>query len=286
MSLRGQERQHSTTATVPATPARRVGPAALGLRQGRLEIRQFLRSRESVVFTMLFPVVMIFIFASIFKGTLGGGVSFTQYFVTGMIATGLMTVGFQSLAIQIPIERDRGVLKRLRGTPMPKWVYFAGKVVMVAVIGVAETVLLLAVAALFFDLTLPDTAGRWLTFGWVSALGITACTLCGIAFSSLARTGRSAPATVTPVALVLQFISGVFFVFTDLPAWMQQVASIFPLKWMCQGLRSVFLPTEFGTQEPAGSFELGRVALVLGLWCVIGLVLCLFTFRWTSKRDG
>ncbi|GAB3814930.1 ABC transporter permease [Micromonospora zhanjiangensis] len=269
------------------TPVRRrVGPVALGLRQGRLEIRQFLRSRESVVFTMLFPVVMILIFASIFTGDIGGGVKFTQYFVTGMIATGLLTVGFQSLAIQIPIERDRGVLKRLRGTPMPKWVYFAGKVVMVAVIGVAETALLLVVAALLFDLKLPDTAGKWLTFGWVGALGITACTLCGIAFSSLARTGRGAPATVTPVALVLQFVSGVFFVFTSLPSWMQQLAAIFPLKWMCQGLRSVFLPASFGAQEPGGSFELGKVALVLGLWCVIGLVLCLTTFRWTTKRDG
>ncbi|MDG4828808.1 ABC transporter permease [Solwaraspora sp. WMMD1047] len=275
------------TRTAPTTTAAGpVGPVALGLRQGRLEVRQFLRSRESVVFTMAFPVIMILIFASIFSGEIGGGVKFTQYFVTGMIATGLMTVGFQSLAIQIPIERDRGVLKRLRGTPMPKWVYFAGKVIMVAVIGVAETVLLLAVAVVLFDLRLPDTAGRWLTLGWVSALGITACTLCGIAFSSLARSGRSASAVVTPVALVLQFISGVFFVFTSLPTWMQQVAALFPLKWMCQGLRSVFLPESFGAQEPGGSFELGRVALVLAVWCVIGLLLCLTTFRWTTKRDG
>jgi ABC-2 type transport system permease protein len=277
----------TTTSTQPApAPSRRVGPLALALRQGRLEVRQFLRSRESVVFTMLFPVVMILIFASIFRGELGGGVRFTQYFVTGMIATGLMTVGFQSLAIQIPIERDRGVLKRYRGTPMPRWVYFAGKVIMVAVIGVAETALLLAVAAGLFDLTLPQTADRWLTLGWVSVLGITACTLCGIAFSSVARSGRSASAVATPVALVLQFISGVFFVFTELPDWMQQVAAVFPLKWMCQGLRSVFLPEAFAAQEPAGSFELGRVALVLAIWCVVGLALCLTTFRWTTRRDG
>jgi ABC-2 type transport system permease protein len=269
-----------------APGATRIGPARLGLRQGRLEIKQFMRSRESVVFTMAFPVIMILIFASIFTGEITDGVRFTQYFVTGMIATGLMTVGFQSLAIQIPIERDRGVLKRLRGTPMPKWVYFAGKVMMVAVVGVAETVLLLAVATLLFDLQLPDTAFKWLTLVWVSVLGITACTLCGIAFSSLARSGRSASAVATPVSLVLQFISGVFFVFTALPGWMQQIAALFPLKWMCQGLRSVFLPEAFGAQEPGGSFELGRVALVLGIWCVIGLVLCLTTFRWTTKRDG
>ncbi|MDG4764247.1 ABC transporter permease [Solwaraspora sp. WMMD406] len=284
----------STTAapTTPAAPAGtssaavRVGPARLGLRQGRLEIKQFLRSRESVVFTMAFPVIMILIFASIFTGEITDGVRFTQYFITGMIATGLMTVGFQSLAIQIPIERDRGVLKRLRGTPMPKWVYFAGKVIMVAVIGFAEMVLLLAVATLLFDLQLPDTAVKWFTLGWVSVLGITACTLCGIAFSSLARSGRGASAVATPVSLVLQFTSGVFFVFTALPGWMQQIAALFPLKWMCQGLRSVFLPESFGTQEPGGSFELGMVALVLGVWCVIGLVLCLTTFRWTTKRDG
>jgi ABC-2 type transport system permease protein len=266
--------------------ARRTGALELAARQGALELRQFLRSRESVVFTLAFPVIMILIFASIFDGQLAGGVTFTQYFVTGMIATGLMTVGFQSLAIQIPMERDRGVLKRLRGTPMPPWVYFAGKVIMIAVLSVAETALLLAVATLAFDLRLPATAGAWWTFGWVSALGITACTLCGIAFSSLARTGRGAPAVATPVALVLQFISGVFFVFTSLPAWMQQVAAVFPLKWMCQGLRSVFLPAGFAAQEPAGDWELGRVALVLTAWIVVAALLCLRTFRWTTRRDG
>jgi len=263
-----------------------MSAATLGLRQGGLEIRQFLRSREQVMFTLAFPAIMILVFGSIFTGDIGGGVKFTQYFVTGMIATGLMTAGFQALAIQIPMERDRGVLKRLLGTPMPKWVYFAGKVLMVAFVAVLETVILLAVATLLFDLDLPATAAKWLTFLWVSALGTTACTLCGVAFSSLARTGRSAPAVVTPVALILQFISGVFFVFTQLPGWMQNVAAIFPLKWMCQGLRSVFLPGSFGANEPGGSYHLGTVALVLSLWCVIALALCLTTFRWTTRRDG
>src|SRR6185503_15822995 len=196
---------------------------------------------------------------------------FTQYFVTGMIASGLMATGFQALAIQIPIERDRGVLKRFLGTPMPRWVYFAGKIMMVLLIAIAETVILLAVAVPFFDVSLPDSGAKWLTFAWVGLLG-------GIAFSSLARTGRSAPAVVTPVALVLQFISGVFFVFTELPSWMQNVAAVFPLKWMCQGLRSVFLPASFGAREPGGSYDLPKVALVLAVWCVVALVLCLTTF--------
>jgi ABC-2 type transport system permease protein len=237
-----------TTATFP-----------LGLHQGRLEIKQFLRSREAVVFTLLFPILLLVIFAAIFTFEIAPGLRFSQYFIAGMIAAGLLSVGFQSLAIQIPIERDRGVLKRLRGTPMPKAAYFIGKIVMVLAVGVVETVLLLAV---------------------------TACTLCGIAFSSVVRTARSAPAVVTPVALVLQFMSGVFFVYTDLPELMQRIAAVFPLKWMCQGMRSVFLPDSFAAQEAAGSWELGRVAMVLTAWCVGGLILCLLTFRWTTKRDG
>lgn len=259
----------------------------LALAQGNIELKQFFRTRESLVFTLLFPVMLMVIFGSIFRNIdIGGGITLAQYFVTGMIASGFMATGFQNLAISIPIERDRGVLKRYRGTPMPKWVYFAGKAISVAVLGVVATILLLLVATLFYDISLPSTAAKWGTFAWVSGLGLVSFTLLGIAFSSAARTGRSAPAVVTPIALVLQFTSGVFFEYEALPEWMQQFAAIFPLKWMCQGLRSVFLPESFAAQEVAGSFELGRTALVLGAWCVGGLILCLLTFRWTTKRDG
>jgi ABC-2 type transport system permease protein len=254
----------------------------LGLSRGVLELKQFARTREYVVFTLLFPVIIVVIFGAVFRGSIAG-VPFTQYFVTGMIASGLLATSFQNLAIQIPIERDRGVLKRLIGTPMPRGAYFVGKIVMVLVVSVVETVVLLAIATAFYGLRLPTDPVRWLTFAWVGLLGITACTLAGVAFSSLARTGRGAPAVVTPVALVLQFTSGVFFVYTALPAWMQQFAAVFPLKWMCQGMRSVFLPVSFARNEVAHSWELGRVALVLGAWCVAGLVLCLLTFRWTSR---
>jgi ABC-2 type transport system permease protein len=268
-----------------ARPRFRPNPWRLGLLRGGIELKQFFRGRESVIFSFAFPIMLLVIFASIFHMTIAPGVKFTQYFVSGMIAAAQLTNGFQTLAIQIPIERDRGVLKRLRGSPMPPAAYFIGKVVMVYLVGVAETTILLVIATLFYGLHLPSTPGRWLTLLWVSFLGITACTLCGIAFSSIPREGRRAPAVVTPVALVMQFISGVFFVYTDLPHWMQQIAAVFPLKWMTQGMRSVFLPDSFAANEAAGGWELGRVALVLGAWVVAGLVLCLLTFRWTSRED-
>lgn len=259
---------------------------SLSVQRGALEIKQFLRSRESVVFAFAFPLMMMTIFGSIFTFEIAPGIKMTQYFVTGMIAAGIVSVSFQNLAIQIPIERDRGVLKRLQGTPMPKWAYFAGKTIMVALIAVVETVLLLLLATIVFDVSLPATGEKWFTFIWVSFLGLTSCTLLGIAFSSVARTGRSAPAVVTPVALVLQFISGVYFEYAALPQVMQQIAAIFPLKWMAQGLRSVFLPDSFAVNEVAGSYELGKTAIILGAWCIIALVLCITTFRWTTKRDG
>jgi hypothetical protein len=145
--------------------------------------------------------------------------------------------------------------------------------------------LLLAVGVLFYDVPLPE-GSAWITFAWVTLLGSAACTLLGIAVSSLAKNGRSASATVTPIALVLQFISGVFFQFSQVPTWLQTAASVFPLKWMAQGLRSVFLPDPLLVHEPAHSWELGRVALVLGIWCVLGLLLCARTFRWTDRGDG
>ncbi len=231
-------------------------------------------------------MLLLVIFGAVFgRQELDGGVVFAQYFVAGMIAAGLLTASFQNLAIQIPIERDTGALKRLQATPMPPTAYFLGKVVLVAVISLAEIVLLMGVGLAFYDLSLPS-GDRWLTFAWVALLGVTACTLAGVAFSGFVRNGDSAPAIVSPVAIVLQFISGVFFVFALLPAWMQQIASVFPLKWMTQGMRSVFLPDSYESQEPAGSWEHGRIAVVLAVWCVLGLVLALRFFRWRSREDG
>ncbi|MSV98845.1 MAG: ABC transporter permease, partial [Actinobacteria bacterium] len=99
----------------------------IGVLRSSLELKQFMRQRESLVFTLLFPVILLFIFGSVFQDTIAPGVTFSQYFVAGMIASGLVNTGFQQLAITIPMERDDGTLKRLRGTPMSVTSYFIGK---------------------------------------------------------------------------------------------------------------------------------------------------------------
>ncbi|MDG9718196.1 ABC transporter permease [Streptomyces sp. DH24] len=280
----------ATTAPPAGTgsPAARLpGAWRLGLRRGALELRQFFRQRDQVVFTFAFPVVFLFLFASIFSGELrGAGVSASQLYVPGMMAAGIMSTSFQSLGISIAIERDERVLRRLRGTPMPPAAYFLGKIWLVLVTGLLETAILLGVGTTLYDVDLPSDAGRWFHFGWIFLLGMTACALLGIAISSVPRSGRSASSVVVLPFLVLQFVSGVYISIDTVPDRLVDIAALFPLKWMCQGLRGVFLPESARVLEQAGSWEFGRIALVLAAWCVGGLLLCLLTFRWKSRRDA
>ncbi len=247
-----------------------------------VELKEFFRQREAVVFTLMLPVLLLVVFGAVLDFDLGNGVTFTQYFMAGIIAAGVLGASLQNMAISIATERSDGTLKSLAGTPMPKSAYFVGKVVQVLAVTVVIIAVLLAIGVLFYDIDLPS-GSDWLTFAWVTVLGSASCTLLGISLSSIAKNGRSASAVVTPFALLLQFISGVFFQFSEIPTWMQTVAAAFPLKWMAQGLRSVFLPDSMAALEPAGSWELGRIALVLAVWCVIGLVLCVATFRWQER---
>jgi ABC-2 type transport system permease protein len=268
------------------SPVRLPSTFSLGLARTVIEVKQFFRQRDSLIFTFAFPVLMLFIFGSVFSDDIAPGVSFTQYFAAGMVASGVVLSSFQSLAISIAIERDDGTLKRLRGTPMPATSYFLGKIGLVLVTSVIQTAILLVLGALLFDLKLPTDPELWLRFAWVFVLGVSAGTVLGIAYSSVPRSASSAAAVVSPVVIVLQFISGVFFVFTQLPGWMQEIGSIFPLKWLAQGMRSVFLPASFETTEASGSWQLTHTALILALWTVVGLVQCLRTFRWQRRDDG
>ena len=260
--------------------SKQPGVLAIGIARGILEIKQFMRQRESVVFTLLFPILLLLIFGAVFKDEIAPDVTFSQYFVAGMIASGLVNTGFQQLAITIPMERDDGTLKRLRGTPAPTASYFIGKIILVFVSMIVQVALLLAFGVALYGINLPSTPERWLTFIWVMLLGIASSTILGIAFSVIPKSGRGASAVVSPIVIILQFFSGVFFVFTQLPMWMQNFAAFFPLKWLTQGMRSVFLPDSFATQEVAQSWEHGKTAIILTTWLVAGFFIALKTFRW------
>jgi ABC-2 type transport system permease protein len=255
-----------------------------GLARGRVELLQFIRDRTAVVFTFAFPAMLLLLFGTIFGDDYENtGVSVGQVYAASMIAYGILTTGFITMGSGLALDREDGTLKRLRGTPITASAYLLGKLVLVFVLSVAEVVTLLLVGVLVFDMPLPE-ASHWVAFAWLFLLSVVACTLCGIAVSAIVRHARTAGAILNVPVVALQFISGVFIhPITQLPSWLITVASFFPIKWMSQGFRYVFLPDSMKQYEAAGQWELGRTALVLGAWCVIGLVLCRVTFRWTEK---
>ncbi len=266
----------ATTTARPAPPsAARIGRARVGL-----ELRLFTRDPGQVVFSFAYPVVMLLIFGAIFDGQPVAGVDFAQYFLPGIAATGIMLTSFQAVGTAVAEERDRGDLARLQTLGTPPLAYAIGKGGQVVLTTALQLALLLGVAAVAYDVPMPADAGRWLTFAWVSVLGVLAGTVLGLAVSSFVGSARSAGAGIPAVAVVLQFVSGVFVTFSALPEGMQQVASLFPLKWMTQGMRSVFVPDSAVFLEPAGSWEHGMTAIVLVAWVIIGVVVVARTFCW------
>jgi ABC-2 type transport system permease protein len=258
----------------------------VGLSRGRVELKAFFREREAVVFIFALPAVMLVLLGAIFgRQDAGHGVSIGDLYVAGLIGGGVMSTSYQNLGLSIAGERERFTLKRLRGTPMPAAAYFTGKIIQVLVAAVAEVVVLAAVGLIFYHLRLPTSAGAWWTFSWVFVLGIAACSLLGIAASSMVRSAaRNGVAVVTFPFVVLQFISGVYVPFFLVPGWLRDIASVFPLEWMCRGMRSVFVPQAVSL-EPGRSFQHGQTALALAAWVVAGLVLCRTTFRWQNRKD-
>lgn len=259
----------------------------VGLARGGIELKQFFRSKEQVVFTFTFPTLILILLGSIFDGTFEGtGTTAGQVFAASMAGSGIIATSFLNLGIGVTQDRDDHTLKRLRGAPIPAAAYFVGKIILVMVASIAEVILLVAVGMVLFDVELPSTADRWFTFVWVFLLGTISCSLLGIAVSSIAKSAQAAAAVVNLPYVALQFLSGVYIPVSQLPDWMITVGSFFPIKWVAQGFRSVFLPDGAARLEAAGSWEHGKTALVLTAWCVIGVVLCLMTFRWTNRKEG
>lgn len=272
--------------------ATRPGRLALGIARIGYEVRGYFRTPDAVFFTFLFPFIMLGIFTAAFSssgdiqpGPGTEGISVGAYYLPGLLAAGMLLSGVQNLSIDIAMEKSDGTLKRLGGTPLSPVSYFLGKFGQVFVTGVLQAGLLLLAAATLFGIALPTEPEKWVTFTWVFVLGVATSALLGIALSSVPRSGKSAAAVVIPILLVLQFISGVYLQFYALPEWMQNVASLFPLKWMAQGMRAVFLPEDFAVLEQNESWDLGMVAVALLIWLVIGLVASKLTFRWI-RRDA
>jgi ABC-2 type transport system permease protein len=261
----------------------------IGASRVAYEIKTYFRQTDTVFFTFLFPLVMLTIFSVAFseqsfgQDADGNDVSAANYYLPAMLAAGLLLSGLQNLAIDIAGEKSDGTLKRFAGTPLAVGSYFIGKIGQVLVTGALQATVLIAVAAVIFQVPLPTEPEKWLTYLWVFVFGVITSAVLGIALSGLPRSGKSATAVIIPIVLVLQFISGVYLQFSSLPEWLQNFASVFPLKWMAQGTRSVFLPDGFEVLEQGESWNLPGVAIAMAIWLVVGLIVTRLTFRWIRK---
>ncbi len=252
--------------------------AALALHQFRFDQRVFWRNPASVFFTVLLPIIFLLIFATIFGNEEIeelGGIQTTTYYVPAIITLAIVSATMQSLAISLTVDRENGILKRGRGTPLPNWAFFAGRIGNAVVISLLMLVLVVTLGRLIYDVEVPwDKLPAVLVTLLVGAAAF--CSL-GIALTA-AIPSEDAAAPISNVAVLpLYFLSGVFIPESEIPDGVLQFADLFPIRH--------FFEAFFASYDPVASgagFEWGHLAIVAA-WGVAGLAIAVKTFRWTPR---
>ena len=249
----------------------------LVLTQTGYQLISVARNRRAVVFSLVFPVVLLVMFNSVFvKGTdtvdlAGVTIDGRTYFTASMLAYAILLAGFNSLAISLVMQREGGQLKRMRGTPVPAWTFMVATVLRcVATVGLM-TVVVLAIGHFAYDVQISGQA-----FGDVLlyvVLGIAAMCSAGIAATALIPDVDSASAALPLIAVVLSLISGIFVAVDQLPTWLADVARVFPVYHLTTGLQTAL----GGAPLDAGN------ATTLALWGLAGIVVAARRFRWEPQ---
>lgn len=284
MAIDQVESASPTRHRVVKSAARLPSSLRIGFSRVVPELKMFFRRPEQLGMTFSLPAVICILLGSIFATKLPHSETSTGAVIAAsMLGYGILSTSFINLGIGIAADRETGALKRLRGTPATASSYFIGKILLVAVASLAEAIVLLTVGALVFKLRLPTDVFGWFTLTWVFLLGIVSCSLLGIFISNFASNAVSAAVITNGPAVGLQFVSGTYVPLILLPAWMLTLGSIFPVKWMAQGFRSVLLPSNMAVYEPAGNWEHWQTFFVLTAWSIGGLIACLAVFRWSDR---
>jgi ABC-type multidrug transport system permease subunit len=261
------------TASVVRSAARRPSVAGVLLDQVRWAVRTTLRDLSAVVFAIGMPVGL-FAFAmtsSDDAATAPHGAPFAPYVAGGMIAWGVAVNGFINLPGVVAQARERGVLARLRGTPLTPALYLAGRVGSAAWLGLVTAALVVGVGVAFFGLRL-TLVGSMAIIALV-LVGTVTLAAGGLALSAALPTAKAVTAVGLGVLLPLAFISDVFGFGAVLPAWMSTAASLMPLKHLAN-----LLTVALDAGAPVGTTPF----LVVGAWLVLGAVVALRTFRWRA----
>jgi ABC-2 type transport system permease protein len=253
--------------------------AALLWHQFRYDQIAFWRDPASVFFTVMLPVIFLFIFATIFGNEPIeelGGIKTTTYYVPAITVLAVISAAMVSPAISLTQDRESGVLKRVRGTPLPPAVFVAGRAGRAVVVSLLMVVVVSAIGWGVYGVDVPfDHIGAVLL---TLAVGASAFCCIGFALTVVIPTEESAPAITNVTALPLYFISGVFIPESEIPDGVLHFAEAFPIRHFFEAFFAAYDPATTGS-----AIEWGNLG-VIAAWGLAGLAVAAFRFRWMPTK--
>jgi ABC-2 type transport system permease protein len=251
------------------------------LHQASYDVRAFLRNRQSQFFTLALPILFLVIFAALFGGrghtvaVPGGRISTSVYYVPGIIALGIIAACFGNLVASVTAQRERGVLKRRRATPVPAAALITGRVLTAIVVAVIMAAVLLGIGWAAYGAHVPGRTAVALVVTVVVGAASFCCM--GYALTSLIRNEDAALPITQALLLPLYFISGVFVAVTILPHWLADIGEIFPVRHLANALLIAYNP------HTTGLGFAGADLLIVAAWGAAGFLIALRTFSWLPQ---
>jgi ABC-2 type transport system permease protein len=245
--------------------------ATLAWHQYRLERRMFWRNPTAAFFNFFLPLLFLALFGAIF----GGDQETLNVIVPGIAGMSIMSTTFSALAMNMTFLREQGVLKRMRGTPLPSGAYLAGIAANAVTNAAIQIALVVLAGRVFFGLGWPED---WLELVVFVVAGVVCLAALGVAWSHVIPNFDAAPAYVNIVFLPTIFISGVFYDVDNTPAFLRDIAQALPLTHLIDGLSAAMVTGE-GLSDNLSALG------VIGVWAAVGIVLAVRGFSWESRRE-
>ena len=259
----------ATEFALPAASGRWWGAA---WRQYRLERKMFWRNSSAAFFGVVLPLLLLVIFGAVFAGDHKN----LDVIVPGIAGLSVMSATFISLAYNLTTLRERGILKRLRGTPLPPSAYIAGLAANAVANAALQVAIVILVGRLAFGVAWPADWGSLAVF---AVAGVVCFALLGVALAHVIPNPESAPAYVNAVFLPQILLAGVFYDAHDAPGAVHDIAQVLPLTHLVDGLSGAMI---HGT----GVADHLDALAILALWAVLGGVLAIRGFSWEARREG
>ena len=243
------------------------------LHEVRNQQRLFWRSREAAFFTFLLPILLLVLIGSVYRDESIEGVDAAGYLLAGMLGFSVVATAFAGLAISLVIRRESGVLKRVRGTPMPPSLYLAAVFASTSVVIALQAAAQIVIGRYLLGAAWPASVAALAT---AIVVGAAAFGALGLAVTGFIRGSEGSSAVINAVYLPMAFISGTFFSVSAMPRFLEALAEVLPLTYLLRALRDIFLGTETGGGSHAS-------LAVLVLWGAIGVAIATRTFRWEPR---